>query len=321
MASYLDNLNENQKKAVLHNEGPLLVLAGAGSGKTRVLTVRIARLVKEKRCKPEEILAVTFTNKAATEMKERIASLTSNKLSSAMTICTFHSLGVKILREDGEAVGLQKQFTIIDENDKINTIKAIMRASGMRGIKDEDPAELAQRISFLKNDFVEPAKLKEEPEQRKLGKIYEAYNIILRKRQMVDFDDLLLLPLQLFLTQPEILKKYQKKFKYISIDEFQDTNNVQMKLATLLSQPENNIMVVGDDDQGIYSWRGANIHNIISFPSLFKGCKTIILDKNYRSTRQILEAASAVISNNRVRKHKKIKSMAGEGDLIMHYKG
>jgi superfamily I DNA/RNA helicase len=315
-------LNESQKNAVLHNEGPLLVLAGAGSGKTRVLTMRIARLVFEKLCKPEEILAVTFTNKAAREMKERVAKETSEKTADAMTLSTFHSLGVKILREDGEAIGLKKQFSIIDEHEKISTLKSIMRASGVRGFKDEDPDEFANKISLAKNASLNPDEYKSaNPDERKLTRVYSSYSSIMLKRQTVDFDDLLLLPLQLFTKFPEILAKYQKKYKFVSIDEFQDTNAVQMKLAALLSIPQNNIMVVGDDDQGIYSWRGAELEHILSFSTRFKKCKTIILDKNYRSTHQILAGAHAVVSNNRVRKHKEITAVAGDGDPIMHYKG
>lgn len=322
MADFTQGLNESQKKAVLHNDGPLLVLAGAGSGKTRVLTMRIARLIHEKKCKPEEILAVTFTNKAAREMKERVARETSEKIADAMTLSTFHSLGVKILREDGEKIGFQKSFTIIDEHEKITTLKSIMRAAGVRGLKDQDPEEYASKISFAKNTSLDPEQNKgEDSDERKLHRVYTSYSAILQKRQTVDFDDLLLLPLQLFLRYPEVLAKYQNRYRYISIDEFQDTNAVQMKLAILLAHPQNNIMVVGDDDQGIYSWRGAEIENILSFSSKFRNCVTVILDKNYRSTHQILAGAHAVVARNRIRKHKEITAVSGDGDPIMHYKG
>lgn len=322
MIDFTKGLNDSQKKAVLHNEGPILVLAGAGSGKTRVLTMRIARLVHEKRCLPEEILAVTFTNKAAREMKERVASETSEKTADLMTLCTFHSLGVKILREDGEKIGLKKSFSIIDEHDKIGTLKSIMRANGVRGLKNEDPEEFATKISLAKNASLDPDSYKSaNPEERKISRVYSSYNSVLLKNQTVDFDDLLLLPLQLFTKHPDVLAKYQKRFTYVSIDEFQDTNAVQMKLAALLALPQNNIMVVGDDDQGIYSWRGAEIENILSFSTKYKKCITVILDKNYRSTHQIFAGAHSVVSNNRVRKHKEITAVAGEGDPIMHYKG
>ncbi len=322
MPDFTKGLNDNQKKAVLHTEGPLLVLAGAGSGKTRVLTMRIARLVHEKHCKPEEVLAVTFTNKAAREMKERVAKETSEKIADAMTLCTFHSLGVRILREDGEKIGLKKTFSIIDEHEKIGTLKSIMRANGVRGLKSEDPEEFASKISLAKNASLDPDQYKEaNPEDRKISRVYNSYNAILLKRQIVDFDDLLLLPLQLFTKYPEVLAKYQTRYRYVSIDEFQDTNAVQTKLASLLALPQNNIMVVGDDDQGIYSWRGAEIQNILSFSSHYRKCTTVILDKNYRSTHQILAGAHAVVSHNRVRKHKEITAVAGDGDPIMHYKG
>ncbi|NLD91235.1 MAG: UvrD-helicase domain-containing protein [Fibrobacter sp.] len=322
MVNFTKGLNDSQAKAVLHNEGPILVLAGAGSGKTRVLTMRIARLVHEKRCNPQDILAVTFTNKAAREMKERVAAETSEKVADLMTLCTFHSLGVKILREDGERIGLKKTFSIIDEHDKIGTLKSIMRANGVRGLKNEDPEKFASKISLAKNASLDPDSYKHaNPEERKISRVYSSYNSILLKNQTVDFDDLLLLPLQLFTKHPDVLAKYQKRFVYVSIDEFQDTNAVQMKLAALLALPQNNIMVVGDDDQGIYSWRGAEIENILSFSTKFKKCTTVILDKNYRSTHQIFAAAHSVVSNNRVRKHKEITAVAGEGDPIMHYKG
>ncbi len=322
MSKYIQGLNESQKNAVLHNGGPLLVLAGAGSGKTRVLTMRIARLVDQKRCKPEEILAVTFTNKAAKEMKERVAKLTSKASADKMTLCTFHSLGVKILRQDGEGIGISKSFTIMDDHERTSTIKGVMRAAGVRGLKNEDPREFGTRISLAKNGSLDPAEYKKlNPEERKLYRVYNSYSQILMKRQTLDFDDLLLLPLKLFRACPEILKKYQQRYMFISIDEFQDTNTVQMQLAALLCHPKNNIMVVGDDDQGIYSWRGAEIQNILSFSNSYKGAKTVILDKNYRSSSQILEAAHAVVCNNRVRKHKTITAVNGEGDPIFHYKG
>jgi superfamily I DNA/RNA helicase len=322
MSQFTEGLNESQKNAVCHNEGPLLVLAGAGSGKTRVLTNRIARLVKEKRCAPSEILAVTFTNKAAREMKERVASLTSPKMADTMTLSTFHSLGVKILREDGAAIGLKSAFSIIDEHEKISVMTGIMRAAGVRGLKSEDPLEFATRISLAKNGSLDPQDYKKEnPEDLKAARVYAAYSTTLLRRHCVDFDDLLLLPLQIFQKFPDILEKYRKRYAFISIDEFQDTNTVQMKLARLLCAPKNNIMAVGDDDQGIYSWRGADINNIISFATTFENCTTVVLDKNYRSTRQILEGAHAVVSRNRIRKLKHITAVAGDGDPIMHYKG
>ncbi len=315
MRKYIDGLNESQQQAVLHNEGPLLVLAGAGSGKTRVLTHRIARLVAEKRCGPDGILAVTFTNKAAREMKERIAKLVSPKAAGAMTISTFHSLGAKILRDDGEAIGLGKGFTIMDDHQRQATIKELLRSTSKQNRNKHE--ELASRISLAKNASLDPeAYGAKNPEDRAGARLYRAYHARLLKRQSVDFDDLLLLPLRLFETNPTILEKYRRRYAYLSIDEFQDTNGVQMKLCRLLAAPANNIMVVGDDDQGIYSWRGANVDNIIHFAGTFKGCVTVILDTNYRSTQQILEGAHAVVAKNRVRKHKQIVAAAGPGEPI-----
>lgn len=319
--SYLTGLNPSQKKAVVHTEGPLLVLAGAGSGKTRVLTSRIARIVREKVCPPSGILAVTFTNKAAREMKERVAKLVSAQAAEAMTICTFHSLGVRILREDGQLLGLSKRFSIISDHERQSTLKGVIRSTG-RAAKDEDHDKLGVAISLAKNAALDPDSADTEDQLGIKGrKVYRAYTTMMLKRQSVDFDDLLLLPLRLFQKHPEVLRKYQKRFRFVSIDEFQDTNAVQMKLATMLAAPQNNIMVVGDDDQGIYSWRGAVLDNILSFSSKFTGCTKVILDHNYRSTSQILEGAHAVVERNSKRTPKKIIAACGEGDPIMHYRG
>lgn len=316
----LTTLDENQKKAVLHNHGPLLVLAGAGSGKTRVLTFRIARLIKEKLCKPHNILAVTFTNKAAKEMKERLAALTSRKTVKEMTIATFHSLGAKILKNHGDAISIPKNFTIIDENERVSALKTIIRSTA-RSTKNEDHHALGTQISLVKNASLTPEEFKtRHPEKRKMHRIYNTYHTLLRKRHCVDFDDLLLLPLQLFRTCPAILEEYRKQYQFLSIDEFQDTNAVQMHLCKLLAHPQNNIMAVGDDDQGIYSWRGAEIENILQFSKSFTGCKTVILNRNYRSTEQIVRGASAVIERNAQRKAKKILSVPGIGSPILTYK-
>jgi DNA helicase-2/ATP-dependent DNA helicase PcrA len=316
MSTFTRGLNKSQQKAVAHDHGPLLVLAGAGSGKTRVLTNRIARLVQEKVCKPSQILAVTFTNKAALEMQERISGLVSAQAGKVMTISTFHSLGARILREDGAAIGFQKNFTILDDHQRQATLKEVLRSTA--GAKEKDlHDEIGTIISMAKNGSLDPEEYaKLNPDNRKLSKIYLAYHSQLRKRQTVDFDDLLLLPLRLFERHPEILQKYRERYRFISIDEFQDTNAVQLKLARLLAAPENNIMAVGDDDQGIYSWRGADIDNIISFSSFFPQCTTVILDTNYRSTRAILEGALAVVSKNHKRTAKQITAANGEGELI-----
>jgi len=321
MSIFTQGLNRSQKRVVLHNTGPLLVLAGAGSGKTRVLTMRVARLVKEKYCKPNEILAVTFTNKAAREMRERLETLLPKQSAKSMTISTFHSFGAKILRESGEAIGIKKNFTILDDHERTSTIKNIMRTSG-RAMQKEKHDEFAASISLYKNGALKnQTDADNELFSIKKQKIYSAYQKVLLKRQCVDFDDLLLLPLKLFEQNKEVRKKYQQQFKFVCIDEYQDTNSVQMKLARYLAAPQNNIMVVGDDDQSIYSWRGANSQNIVTFSHTYPDCRTIILDVNYRSTRQILDGAHAVVAKNRVRKHKDISAACGDGAPIVHYRG
>jgi DNA helicase-2/ATP-dependent DNA helicase PcrA len=315
-------LNASQKKAVAHNNGPLLVLAGAGSGKTRVLTLRIARLVAEKKCPASEVLALTFTNKAAREMRERVAVLTSKKSAEAMTISTFHSLGVRILREDGHLVGLKRTFSILGDHERTATLRSVMRSSGIRGLKDEDPDQLANRISLAKNRALEPdAFKKQNPDEIKIHRLYANYRATLIARQSVDFDDLLLFPLLIFRTHPDILKKYRKRYSFLSIDEFQDTNAAQMELVSLMAEPRNNVFAVGDDDQGIYSWRGADINNILSFTNRYEKCPLVVLDRNYRSTGNIFNAASAVICHNRRRTVKKVTAVAGNGDPIMHFVG
>jgi len=321
MLEYLKGLNESQKKAVMHTKGPLLVLAGAGSGKTRVLTSRIARLVKEKICAPANILAVTFTNKAAREMKERIARAVSSKAADAMAVSTFHSLGARILREHGEAIGLHKSFSIMSDYDRVAAIKGIMRVSG-KSMQEESHEKFATMISLAKNAGLDPETYAaNDMALVKATKVYKAYSAMIFKQQSVDFDDLLLLPLRLFERHPDILEKYQKKYTFVSIDEFQDTNAVQMRLAKLLAAPQNNLLVVGDDDQSIYSWRGAVIDNILGFGSHFKDCTTVILDKNYRSTRQILSGAQTIVEKNSKRTAKSITAVGGDGDPIMHYRG
>ncbi|MBD3319813.1 MAG: AAA family ATPase [Chitinivibrionales bacterium] len=318
---YLSGLNQSQKKAVFHTRGPLLVLAGAGSGKTRVLITRIARLLNRKVCKPSQVLAVTFTNKAAREMKERIAKTVSPQAASSMTVSTIHSLGARILRNDGAAVGINRNFSILSDYERKATIKGVMRSMG-KGMKNESHDTHAIAISLAKNASLDPEDYRKLDEAgAKTGRIYTAYRRVLMHRNSVDFDDLLLLPLRLFENNPVILKEYQQKYVYVSIDEFQDTNAVQMKLMKLLAAPQNNILAVGDDDQSIYSWRGAVIDNILNFSRAFKGCKKVVLDTNYRSTAQILNASLAVASKNPRRIEKKIVASSGDGEKITHYRG
>ncbi len=319
MKSLTATLDPNQKKAVLHTKGPLLILAGAGSGKTRVLTFRIARLIKEKHCKAENILAVTFTNKAAKEMRERIAKLTSKKAAQAMTVSTFHSFGARVLRTHGKHIGVSSGFSILSDSERISTLKSIMRTTSTALLK-ENPNEFGTQISLAKNDSLSPEEFeKQNPDDRKTQRVYANYKAFLKQRQSLDFDDLLLMPLQLFKKHPKVLALYRKKYKFLSIDEFQDTNTVQMQLCNLLAKPHNNIMVVGDDDQGIYSWRGAKIDNILRFSSKFKGCKTVILDRNYRSVPEIVLGAAGVIARNEVRKLKNIKAVVRSSSPIQTF--
>jgi superfamily I DNA/RNA helicase len=320
MSPFLRGLNASQQKAVCHNHGPLLVLAGAGSGKTRVLTSRIARLVHEKICKPSQILAVTFTNKASLEMQERIAKMASTSAAHAMTIATFHSLGARILREHGEAIGIRRNFTILDDYQRSAAIKEVVRNAGSVKLVDKHE-EIGWAISLAKNTSLDPEKYEaDNPGTPRFKRIFAAYRSHNFKRQTIDFDDLLLLPLQLFEQHEDVLETYRKKFSFISIDEFQDTNSVQLKLARLLADPHNNIMAVGDDDQGIYSWRGADIENILSFSVYFPTCTKVVLDTNYRSTQTILEAALAVVGKNRKRTLKNISAASGHGEPITVYK-
>ncbi len=318
---FLRGLNDSQKKVVLHNAGPLLVLAGAGSGKTRVLTNRIARLVTQKICAPSQILAVTFTNKAALEMRERLGKMLTGRVAGAATVSTFHSLGARILRESGEAIGIKKNFTILDDHQRMAAVKEVVRSAGSAKLVEKHE-EIGWAISLAKNTSADPERFEQDNPQAspRFKRIFEAYAAHVIRRQTVDFDDLLLLPFRLFEQHPAVLQLYRDRYGFISIDEFQDTNTVQIRIARLLAAPQNNIMAVGDDDQGIYSWRGADIENIMSFPVHFPGCTTVVLDTNYRSTRTILNASLSVVGQNRKRTVKKIDAAAGDGERIVVYK-
>lgn len=303
---YLSKLNEQQKDAVLHKDGPCLVIAGAGSGKTRVLTTRIAKLIEEG-IPSWNILAITFTNKAAKEMRERLNVLAPN---NDVFVGTFHSFGVRILRENFTSLGLERNFTILDSDDVLSLIKKIMKD---KGISKEEcaPSYIRNRISFIKNEMMSPLDIEKffntEPEQIAY-EVYKEYVKVLKRNNSVDFDDLLLLPVQLFTKDREILAHYQEKFKYILIDEYQDTNEVQYKLSRLLSEKYQNLFVVGDPDQSIYAFRGANYKNILNFERDYQNTKVIPLEENYRSTKMILDAANSVIKNNKDRKEKNLKS-------------
>ncbi|MGM9834841.1 MAG: ATP-dependent helicase [Bacilli bacterium] len=307
----LKNLNSKQLEAVQHIDGPCLVLAGAGSGKTRVLTTRIAYLI-EQGISPYNILAITFTNKAAKEMRERLNVLIGDNYAF---VGTFHSLGVKIIREHPELVGLDKNFTIIDSDDVTNIIKKILKEMGLDP-KTNSPFYIRNRISFIKNEMLsdgEISKYFNTPPEKIAEKVYYEYQNILRKNNSVDFDDLLVLPVKMFLENPDILEMYQEHYPYILIDEYQDTNEVQYKLCKLLAKKYQNIFIVGDPDQSIYMFRGANYHNILNFEDDYKNAKVIPLEENYRSTEYILNAANSVIKHNKERKEKNLWSSNGKG--------
>lgn len=308
---YLNTLNDEQKKAVMHLNGPCLVLAGAGSGKTRVLTTRIAYLI-DNGIPSYNILAITFTNKAAKEMKERVETLVPGNYAF---LGTFHSLGVRILRENSKECGLESNFTILDSDDVLSLIKRIMKNKAI------DPKELApsyvrNRISFIKNENLssrEIDNLFNTISEKRVLDIYQTYQELIHKNNSVDFDDLLVLPVELFKKYPDILDKYQEKFKYILVDEYQDTNEVQYQFNKLLASKYRNLFVVGDANQSIYGFRNANFRNILNFEKDYKDAYVVTLESNYRSTNNILECANCVIRNNKERKELNLKGTIGDG--------
>lgn len=300
----LNDLNPEQKKAVLTTDGPMIILAGAGSGKTRVLTYKVMYLMLEKKIYPENILMVTFTNKASQEMKERIqkfiGSLEDTALSGHPQVATFHSLCAKILRKEGHNISLSKSFVIYDSSDQVEAIKEAMTHLTISQ-KDFKPYAILATISGAKNELIsedEYSTFARGLFQQTVAKLYPVYQKILKANDAVDFDDLILKTVKLFRENPAILDKYQELFQYILIDEYQDTNRAQYVLTKLLSQKWGNICVVGDFSQSIYSWRGADYRNLIKFKTDFAGTKTFSLSQNYRSTQKILDAASAVIAKN-----------------------
>ena len=316
--NYLNSLNNQQKTAVSHFEGPLLILAGAGSGKTKVLTTRVANLIFNKKCFGQQILCVTFTNKAANEMRERVHKLINNKSNAVPWLGTFHSLSNKILRKHAEAVGLKPNFTIIDTLDQIKLIRNILEAENI-DIKQNSPKQILYNIDRWKNLGLVPSNVtlnKSEVEKAISLKIYKIYQEKLKMINCVDFGDLILHCVTIFQKFDKIRKFYQNNFKYILVDEFQDTNFIQNLWLQLLVNDNKNICVVGDDDQSIYSWRGAEIKNILNFEKNFKNTKIIKLEQNYRSTKNILSAASSLISNNDSRHPKKLWSEFSEGDKV-----
>ena len=316
----IDSLNPAQREAVVTTEGPLLVLAGAGSGKTRVLTYRIAHMIADLGIRPWQILAITFTNKAAAEMRERLGALLPNS-TRGMWVCTFHAMCVRMLREDDDLLGYTGQFTIYDDDDSRRMVREIMQ--GLDIDQKNFPINMIRgKISAAKNAMVGPDEMLEkasDPKERKAAQVYAELERRLRAANAMDFDDLLVRTLELLRTRPEVLDKYQERFRYISVDEYQDTNHVQYEIANLLAAKYQNLMVVGDDDQSIYSWRGADISNILDFEKDFKQAKVVKLEQNYRSTGHILNAANAVVRHNSQRKEKRLFTALGEGEKIQAY--
>ena len=311
----IEELNSEQKKAVEHINGPMLVLAGAGSGKTKVLTSRIANLIN-KGISPYNILAITFTNKAAKEMKDRVVKLIGKEAYN-IQISTFHSLGLKILKENYNLLGYEKNFTIIDSDDVLTIIKKIMKDKNMS--KDRyNPREIKNKISSAKNEMMSIEAFSKVEFDHNIIEVYKEYQKKLKNGNSVDFDYLLILPIKLFKNYPRVLEEYQDKYKYILIDEYQDTNEAQYIFSKLLSSKYRNIFVVGDNDQAIYAFRGANYKNILNFEKDYPEAKTILLEENYRSTKTILNAANSVIKNNRERKDKNLWSNNIEGNKIKY---
>ena len=311
----LQTLNNSQLDAVKHIDGPMLVLAGAGSGKTKVLTNRIAYLI-ENGVSPASILAITFTNKAAKEMKDRVFNLIGND-AYHIQISTFHSLGLKIIKDNYQLLGYDKNFIILDSDDTLTVVKKIMKEHNMSP-QYYNARNIRNKISSAKNELMSPSDFARLEFDKQIVMVYEEYNKILKRGNSVDFDDLLLLPIKLFNTYPEVLNNYQERYKYVLIDEYQDTNEAQYKFSKMLCKKYRNIFVVGDNDQAIYAFRGANYKNILNFEKDYPDCKVVMLEENYRSTKMILNAANSVIKHNKLRKDKNLWSNNEEGSKIKY---
>lgn len=317
----IDDLNKEQQDAVLRTEGPLLILAGAGSGKTRVLTTKIAYLIEEIGISPYNILAITFTNKAAKEMSDRLYKMIGEKAKVAQ-VSTFHSFGVKILRENYEYLGYDKNFVIMDSDDSLAVIKRILKENDLDP-KAYNPNAIRNKISSCKNELMSPNEFEKyavSDFDKIILMVYKNYEDTLKKNNSIDFDDLLILPIKLFREYPSVLQAYQERFQYVLIDEYQDTNEAQYILTKLVSAKYKNICCVGDVDQSIYSFRGANYRNILNFEKDYKDTAIIKLEQNYRSTTTILDAANDVIKNNKERKDKNLWSNKGTGEKITYYR-
>ena len=313
----LKQLNKSQRSAVESNDGPVLIFAGAGSGKTRVLSHKMYYLIREEHFKPENILSVTFTNKAAKEMKERVMKLLKTD-NLPITIGTFHSVCARLLRVEAKHLNISPHFAIYDVQDQLDLLKVVLK--GLNVPKDQlSPNHARNQISYLKNKMITPsAQLRKARTilEKKVVEVYSGYQKALKENEALDFDDLLLYPLELFDKHPKILAKYQKKWKYILVDEYQDTNRPQFFFLTRLSETNEQICVVGDDDQSIYGWRGADVTNILDFEKFFPSCRIFTLEKNYRSTQQILDAATAVVTHNDRRAKKTLVAENGSGELL-----
>ncbi|MGZ8492018.1 MAG: ATP-dependent helicase, partial [Gemmatirosa sp.] len=317
-ADPLAGLNPAQREAVLHHTGPGLVLAGAGSGKTRVLTTRVARLVQHHGVEPSQILAVTFTNKAAGEMRERIARLLGFQ-PAGMWVGTFHATGARLLRAHAHLVGRSASFTIYDEDDALNTVKRVMEKHKIAP-KEVAPKSILSAISDAKNALVSPREYGElamDPFAKTVAKIYPDLEPALRQANAVTFDDLLTLPVEILKSHPHVLAGYQHRFRFLLVDEYQDTNHVQFEFVRLLGGEHGNVMVVGDDDQSIYGWRGADIRNILDFEKTWPGAAVVRLEENYRSTPNVLELANVVIAENAGRRGKTLRATRPPGDKLL----
>ncbi|MFQ5601588.1 MAG: ATP-dependent helicase, partial [Candidatus Krumholzibacteriia bacterium] len=312
----LEELNAEQLRAVTAGNGALLVLAGAGSGKTRVLTTRIAHLVREHQVPAWRILAFTFTNKAAHEMRGRLHDLLGGQAADCW-LGTFHATGVRILRREATRLGWQRSFAIYDSADSESVVKNLLSSRTMP--RHLSPSEARHRIRTWKNDRIDPAaaaQMAADGFERAIAELYAEYEKTLRRNNAFDFDDLIVRPVELFEAEPETLSKYAERFLHVLVDEFQDTNGIQMRFIELLAGHHHNLCVVGDDDQSIYGWRGARIENILDFEKRFPDTRTIRLEQNYRSTTALLRAANGLIAHNRGRKGKNLWTSREGGDLV-----